>query len=370
MPTVFPQPPLLSQIRYLIKLLWMNNFVKFYLFLRRLYRYGYYKDSPTLTLSIPQHHLPSSWSPSSVEIYLPKTYSHPPPSTTTPSSPNKKLPLILDLHGGGWTVGHPVLDSQFNRYISDATSSIVIALPYRKSPYVQWPTQVRDLTALITAVLSDERITHLYDPTRVAIAGFSAGGNLATVLSYQPELKGKLQTVVGVYPALDFTMTVQAKLDTRPKHAGRDILEDMAHWFVWGYIPDGVDREDPNLSPLYAKKEDLPRNMYLVGCEYDMLNIDCKNFYAKFGKFEEVNMVYEEVKGVKHGFTHQGKERMDPAEDKRLDGLTFALYDRIAAWLVKVWEGEEVGKAVVKDVSGDVESEPVGGELGDDIVIV
>ncbi|KAF3907594.1 Esterase [Arthrobotrys entomopaga] len=349
----------------------MNNFVRVYLFLRRLYRYGYYKDRPTFTLSIPRHHLPSSWwSPSTIEIYLPKSYSHPPPSTASspPQPNNNKLPLIFDIHGGGWNVGHPVLDSQFNRYISDATTSIVIALAYRKTPYVRWPTQLHDLTALISAVLSDERITHLYDPTRVAIAGFSAGGNLATALSYQPQLKGKIQTVIGMYPALDFTMTVQAKMDTRPKHAGRDILEHMAHRFVWGYVPGGIDREDPNLSPLYMKTEDLPRNIYLVGCEYDMLNIDAKNFYAKFGKVEGVNMVYEEVKGVKHGFTHQGRERLDPKEDKRLDGITFALYDRVAAWLVKVWEGEE-GKAVVKDV-GSVESEPVGGELGDDIVIV
>ncbi|KAK6340368.1 hypothetical protein TWF730_002128 [Orbilia blumenaviensis] len=362
MPTVFPPPPLLSRIQYFLKLLWMNNFVRFYLFIRRLYRVGYYKDPPTFTLTIPQHRLPSYWVPSTVEVYLPKSHSILTSSSAIPKSSPKQYPLFFTIHGGGFNVGHPVLDAEFNRYISDAASCIVVALAYRKTPYTRWPVQVQDLTALIVEVLKDERISHLYDPSRVAIGGFSAGGNLSTASVIQPELKGKIQTIVPIYPVLDFTMTTEEKLALRPKHAPPDVLRRMADFFSFGYVPRGADRENPSLSPLYANAEDLPENIYLVGCEYDMLNIDAKKFYEKFGKVKK-NIVYDEVKDVRHGFTHQSVERMDPKVYEKLDKITFELYDRLAVWLSDVWSTE---KKEVKAPTG----ERGAGELGDDIVIL
>ncbi|KAF3934236.1 hypothetical protein ABW20_dc0110033 [Dactylellina cionopaga] len=357
MPTIFPPPPLLTRLKYIVKLVWMNNFVRFYLFLRRLHRFGYYEHSPTFTITVPQNLLPSYWSPSTVEVYIPKSYS----STDTNT---KKLPLLIDIHGGGFNIGHPVLDSQFNRYLSDAANCVVIALAYRKAPCNRWPTQVHDLTALVVALLKNERIEHLIDASKVAIGGFSAGGNLSAALTIQPSLKGKIQTLVPIYPALDFTMSTDQKLALRPKDAPPDALRDMGNYFSWGYIPQGTIRETTSLSPLFAEAEDLPENIYLVGCEWDMLNIDTIKFYEKFGTVKK-NVVYEEIKGVMHGFTHQSVHRLNPKENERLDKLTFALYDRIAAWLVKIW-GEEKGVVPVEDTV----TEEGNGELGDDIVIL
>ncbi|RVD86830.1 uncharacterized protein DFL_005086 [Arthrobotrys flagrans] len=362
MPTVFPPPPLLKRVRFFLSLLWMNNFVRFYLFVRRLYRVGYYKDPPSFTLTIPQHKLPSYWVPSTVEVYLPKSYPTSTSSSTIPTSSSKRYPLFFTIHGGGFNVGHPVLDSEFNRYISDAASCIVIALAYRKTPYSRWPVQVRDLTVLVVEVLKDERISHIYDPSKVAIGGFSAGGNLSTAVSIQPELKNKIQTIVPVYPVLDFTVTTQEKLALRPKNAPPDVLRKMGDFFSFGYVPLGTDRENPSLSPLFAKAEDLPENIYLVGCEYDMLNIDSKRFYEKFGKVKK-NMVFDEVKDVRHGFTHQSVERMDSKVNVKLSKITFELYDRLAVWLTAVWENEK------KEVEASI-GERGDGELGDDIVIL
>ncbi|KAF3079665.1 hypothetical protein TWF569_007418 [Orbilia oligospora] len=360
MPTVFPPPPLLKRIQFLLNLLWMHNFVRFYLFVRRLYRVGYYKDAPTFTLTVPQHKLPSYWVPSTAEVYLPKSY----PTSTSSSTilaPTNRFPLFFTIHGGGFNVGHPVLDSEFNRYISDAASCIVVALAYRKTPYSRWPVQVQDLTALVVELLKDERISHIYDPSKVAVGGFSAGGNLSTALSIQPELKGKIQTIVPVYPVLDFTMTTQEKLGLRPKDAPPDVLRNMGDFFSFGYVPRGTDRENPSLSPLFAKAEDLPENIYLVGCEYDMLNIDSRKFYEKFGKVKK-NLVFDEVKGVRHGFTHQSVERMDSKANERLSKITFELYDRIAVWLTDLWTEKKVIYVPFEETGN--------GELEDDIVIL
>ncbi|KAF3914015.1 hypothetical protein ABW21_db0209380 [Orbilia brochopaga] len=357
MPTVFPPPPILRRIKFMIKLIWMNNFVRIYLFIRRLYRYGYYQHRPTFTLSVPQSKLPSFWSPATVDVHLPSSYSG-------NDRGSKRYPLILDIHGGGFNIGHPVLDSQFSRYISDKADCIVIALAYRHTPWIKWPTPVNELTALVTAILDEPRVSHMIDSSKVAIGGFSAGGNLATVLSIQPTLKSRIQTIIPFYPVLDFTTTTAAKIATRPPNSPPDLLRDMGDRFSWGYIPLGTIRENPNLSPLFAEAEDLPENAYLVGAEYDMLNIDAKNFYQKFGA-KKKNWVYDEIKTVLHGFTHQSVARMDPKENKRLDGITFALYDRVAEWLTeKVWDtdGGE-GQMPTPEQSKD-------DQLGDDIVIL
>ncbi|KAK6340495.1 hypothetical protein TWF696_008821 [Orbilia brochopaga] len=351
MPCITPQPPLLVRIIYWLKLIWMNNSVKLYLFLRRIYRYGYYVNRPTFTHTVSQRTLPSYWSPSTVEVYLPPYKS--------PSS--KKCPLLFDIHGGGFALGHPTLDSQFNRYISNAASCIVVALPYRKGPLLRWPVQIKELTALVEVVLQDVRISHLYDPERVAAAGFSAGGNLATVLAIQPSLKGRIQSIVPIYPVLDWTITPADKLAMRPSQVPADVLRETADIFTFGYIPAGQDREHPNLSPLYADPEDLPENIYLVGCEYDMLNIDCINFYRKFGKLKR-NVVYKEIKGAKHGFTHQNASRIDIWENKRLDKLTVDLYGGIAEWLGDIW-GEEKKTPHTPDVEKE-------GGFGDHIILL
>ncbi|KAK6520251.1 hypothetical protein TWF506_000529 [Arthrobotrys conoides] len=362
MPTVFPPPPLLKRAKFFLKLLWMHHFVNFYLFVRRLYRFGYYKDAPTFTLTVPQHRLSSYWVPSTVEVYLPQSYPASTSSSTVPVSSSKRYPLFFTIHGGGFNVGHPVLDAEFNRYISDAASCVVVALAYRKTPYSRWPVPVKDLTALVVELLKDERISHIYDPSKVAIGGFSAGGNLSTALSIQPELQGKIQTIVPFYPVLDFTMTTQEKLALRPKNAPPDVLRNMGDFFSFGYVPPGTDRENPSLSPFFAKAEDLPENIYLVGCEYDMLNIDSRKFYEKFGKVKK-NFVFDEVKDVRHGFTHQSVERMNPKAHEKLSKITFELYDRVAAWLTDLWGSEK------KEVDAPIE-ERRDGELGDDIVIL
>ncbi|KAJ6264459.1 hypothetical protein Dda_0605 [Drechslerella dactyloides] len=357
MPTVFPPPPLMRRIKFLIRLIWMNNFVRVYLFFRRIYRYGYYEHRPTFTLTVPQSKLPSFWSPATVEVYLPPSYS-------SNSSSSKRYPLVFDIHGGGFNIGHPVLDSQFSRHISNKADCIVVALAYRKTPWVQWPTQVHELTALVAAVLDDPRITHMIDSSKVAIGGFSAGGNLSTVLSIQPALKSRIQTIIPFYPALDFTMTTAAKIATRPPNSPPDVLRHMGDRFSWGYIPLGTVRENPNLSPLFARAEDLPEYAYLVGAEYDMLNADARNFYNKFSAGKK-NWVYDEIKTVLHGFTHQSVARMDPAENKRLDEITFALYDRVAEWLTeKVW-GTEGGEGQTPTPERGTDD-----QLGDDIVVL
>src|SRR5690349_13914228 len=66
----------------------------------------------------------------------------------------KKVPTILNIHGGGFVVGNPRDDDLFNYTFANMHSVIVIALNYTKAPRARFPTPTYDLEQLILAVLS------------------------------------------------------------------------------------------------------------------------------------------------------------------------------------------------------------------------
>jgi len=79
-----------------------------------------------------------------------------------------------------------------------------------------------------------------------------------------------VQTIVPVYPVLNFTVPVDIKLASRPDTAGVDALQNLAAMFDNGYIHYKQDRSHPLISPYYAEAKDLPENIYIIGAEYDV----------------------------------------------------------------------------------------------------
>jgi hypothetical protein len=100
------------------------------------------------------------------------------------------------------------------------------------------------------------------------MGGFSAGGNLAFAACQLPILTGRVHGLIGFYPPLDLTEKLEEKLKRRPKEAGTDALASSARFLDWAYVPYGADRSNTLLSPGWARKETLPRHVYLIGAEY------------------------------------------------------------------------------------------------------
>ncbi|RSL90994.1 hypothetical protein CEP51_000439 [Fusarium floridanum] len=113
-----------------------------------------------------------------IRIFMPESKLH---------SSDQALPTLFTVHGGGFVMGSPQNDDAWNRYFSNTYSILVIALNYPKAPSARFPTAIYDLEQLILAVLSDSSLP--IDKDRVAIAGFSAGGNLALSVSTLPMIK-------------------------------------------------------------------------------------------------------------------------------------------------------------------------------------
>jgi acetyl esterase/lipase len=267
-------------------------------------------------------------------------------------SRSESLPLYLDVHGGGWAVADPEVDDEFCSFIAQKFNIIVVSVDYRKAPIWKFPYAVGDITAIADAVIRDESL-HI-DSRKVSIGGFSAGGNLAFAASQMEILEGRIAGLIGFYPCLDLTESLEEKLKRRPKGVGTDLLESSANFLDWAYVPYGVDRRDPLLSPKWAKREDLPQYVYLVGAEYDMLCYEANQMAESLAEpeferkhiqglpakdgWEQGGIRWECARGKQHAFAEvqmQGQKEIE-----RLKTVN-EMYSRVGEWLnKKVWANE------------------------------
>ena len=178
-----------------------------------------------------------------------------------------KLPLYLDIHGGGFAFGDPALDDEFCSAWAKRTGFLVVSLDYRKAPLHRYPTPVLDISAVACAVIDDDSLP--VDKSRVVIGGFSAGGTLALSASQLPGLKGVVKAAIPFYPAIDWSTHPRDKF-LRRLYQGRstDSLERAGPCMSWGYVPSNQDRRDPVLSPIFARREDLPKWIMMVAPQH------------------------------------------------------------------------------------------------------
>ena len=187
---------------------------------------------------------------------------------------------------------HPRIDDSFCSTFSDKHGVIVISLDYPKSPAAKFPLAVNALTDLTIAILEDETLP--VDLGKVAMGGCSAGGNLAVGVCQDEHLQGKIHGVVAFYPPVDFSVDKGDKFKLLKGLArerkqrggsgeiGGKVLPEGHMWmFNWGYVDEGQDLQDPRLSLFYAKRESLPANICVVGCELDVLCWENEEFAEK-----------------------------------------------------------------------------------------
>jgi acetyl esterase/lipase len=264
-----------------------------------------------------------------------------PPDYYARSTPGL-LPLYVDIHGGGFALCDAQFDDRFCVSWAKRTGMLVVSLNYRKAPLHPFPTATHDIAAIVRAVLEDELLP--IDKSRVAIGGFSAGGNLALSAAQLPGLKGIIKATVAYYPVVDFGYPANVKLAARPYTDGpRDALEHSAWFFDWGYVSPGQNRRDPLLSPCYAKPEDLPSWIYIIGAQWDMLRLEAQLMMHRLAglddrvehlktSFEKGNYKWTLATGCSHGFTHGLGDLGDVTVPKE---IREKIYQEAHDWLKK-----------------------------------
>ncbi|TVY59630.1 putative alpha/beta hydrolase [Lachnellula suecica] len=252
------------------------------------------------------------------------------------------LPLYLDIHGGGFAVGDPQHDDEFCAMWAKRTGMLVVSLNYSKAPLHFFPVGVYDIAALAKAVIDHPSLP--IDKTKVAIGGFSSGGNLALCASQLPGLKGRIKAALPFYPPVDFSHPPSEKLTRRTyKAVSKDSLEFASYWFDWGYVAPGQNRCDPLLSPCLARKEDLPPWIYIIGAQWDMLRLEAQKMIHALADLEDVEDQEEDfekgtykwtlARGCTHGFTHNFGQKLERKKKRELQSEP--IYEEAHKWLKK-----------------------------------
>lgn len=125
--------------------------------------------------------------------------------------PAKPTPAVLWIHGGGLIMGNSVQDRAYCEQVADELGVAVASVGYRLAPEDPFPAALDDCAAALQWLAVQPGI----DPTRIAVAGGSAGGNLAAALALRARDEGGVQPCFQLllYPMLDDRTVLRSDLD-------------------------------------------------------------------------------------------------------------------------------------------------------------
>jgi len=172
------------------------------------------------------------------------------------AAPDELLPVLVYFHGGGFVIANLDTYDASCRALANAAGCIVASVAYRQAPEFPFPTAVDDAYAATQFFLGGTGAIG-GDPERVAVAGESAGGNLATVVCLRARDEGGLMPIhqLLVYPLVTFAPTGES-LESIEQFANAAPLNAAAlDWFGGFYLSTPEDAANPYASPLDA--EDL-----------------------------------------------------------------------------------------------------------------
>jgi len=166
------------------------------------------------------------------------------------------VPVVMWFHGGGWVLGNVVRYDPVCSFIAAEVGCVVVSVDYRMAPEHRAPVAVEDCVDATTWVGVNGDVLRA-DTSRMAVAGDSAGGNLAAVVAQVLRDHGdtRLRHQALIYPATDLTM---ASASIR-EHPNAPVLTKRSmDAYRDHYVPVGHDLSDPLLSPLFGRLDGLP----------------------------------------------------------------------------------------------------------------
>jgi len=226
------------------------------------------------------------------------------------------LPLVLFFHGGGFVSGDVNTHDEITRQLAIAADCVVVSVSYSLAPAHPFPAALHDCLAAI-----DWAVSHAAeigaDATRLAVAGDSAGGNLASVTAlYLRDNNGaKLSAQLLIYPGTDPAGRREGPPQGSMAETGEGfyISQEMMDFYHASYIA-GADASSPYISPLRAQSlANLPPALVLTA-EYDPLR-DQGQAYARRLAEDGVLVELVNYEGAIHGFLSfpvpMGKEAIE-----------------------------------------------------------
>jgi acetyl esterase len=195
-----------------------------------------------------------------------------------PSSARAHGPLLLFFHGGGWVYGDLDSHDPTCRFLAERSGVRVLSVDYRLAPEHPFPAAYDDAVAAYRWVV-DHAADLGVDPSRLAVGGDSAGGNLAAGVALLAAREGlPLAFQLLVYPGTDAsTRTESKRLFGRDLYLTEEFMDQVSGW----YCVDRDERADPRMSPLL---DEIPTGLapaYVATAGFDPLRDEGEAYARK-----------------------------------------------------------------------------------------
>jgi len=215
------------------------------------------------------------------------------------------VPTIVFFHGGGWVVGTiDGYDAQCKR-LRDGTGAAVLSVGYRLAPEAPFPAPVED--AVAATRWAARNVARLgADAGRLAVAGDSAGANLAAAVAQLLRYEIALHAQLLIYPGMDSVGLRSGEASLRfPSHtayaSGYFLTLERMKWYADQYVPNEEDRHDPRASPLRASNLARVAPAVIATAGFDPL-LDEGRAYATALRSANIPVTYLEFPRLVHGF--------------------------------------------------------------------
>ena len=207
-------------------------------------------------------------------------------------------PLVVYFHGGGWVVGSLDTHDSAARFLSRESGALVLAVDYRLAPEHPFPAAVEDAAAAFRWAV--EHAAELgADPRRIAVAGDSAGGNLAAVVALEADgARPAMQALI--YPVCDLS---RKRRSYQLFGEGFFLSEPQMDWYRDHYLAGPAAASDPRASPLLAADLAGAPPAYIAVAGFDPLRDECVD-YAERLREAGVAVELRVHRGLVHGFAN------------------------------------------------------------------
>ncbi len=216
----------------------------------------------------------------------------------TPKAAKESLPVIVYYHGGGFVIANLDVYNGGAQGLCELTGAIVVSVEYPKGPEHKFPAAHTVAFDAYKWVLKNAK-SFKGNASKIAVAGESAGGNLAANVSLMARDKKIMVPLyaVLVYPVANNDMNSESYT----KYAdAKPLNKAMMGWFVKNYLSNMTQSSDSRISLVKANLKGFPPTL-IIGAEIDPLQSEGKLLSEKL-EAANVRTNYELYNGVTHEF--------------------------------------------------------------------
>ncbi|MEO3406827.1 alpha/beta hydrolase [Mucilaginibacter sp. CAU 1740] len=220
----------------------------------------------------------------------------------TPKTGKSSYPAIVYYHGGGFVIANIDVYDASASSLADQVGAVVISVAYRLAPEHKFPVAHNDAYSAYEWVVKNAASIKA-DPKKIAVAGESAGGNLALNTAIKARDKGIQQPihVLAVYPVAGSNMATPSYV----KNANaKPLNKAMMIWFVKNYLNSMAEGKDPRINLIAANLTGLPATTIITD-QFDPLQSEGMTLADKL-KAAGVSVDSKNYDGVTHEFFGMG----------------------------------------------------------------